>query len=160
MAEPNEVVSTENNPQGGMTEDYLAVIKEMKQNSVSKEEYEKLREENRNLLQSLVEGKQIDPEETEEKIDVSKLCKEIVDPDVQDSNLSGWTKILQVRKGILDEGGEDIFIPKGKFYTPSAEMNEAAERVASVIQECIDYSEGDSELFTNELMRRTRDIKL
>ena len=36
---------------------YIEAIKEMKQNSVSKQAYDKLREENKQLLDSLINGK-------------------------------------------------------------------------------------------------------
>ena len=40
--------------------DYIEAIKEMKQNSVSKKAYDKLREENKQLLDSLINGKEIE----------------------------------------------------------------------------------------------------
>lgn len=152
-------VSTEINPQNGMTEDYLAVIKEMKANTVSKDDYDKLKEENRNLLQTLVEGKQLETPTEEEQVDVQAICKELKDTSISDSNLSGWTKVLKAREGMIKQGYPDPFIPRGKYYTPSQEMDEAANRVAEVIQDCIDYAEGDSEVFTNELYRRIQDVR-
>ena len=40
--------------------DYIAAINEMKQNSVSREQYNKLQSENKKLLDALVTNKQID----------------------------------------------------------------------------------------------------
>ena len=40
--------------------DYIEAIKEIKQNSVDREAYNKLREENKRLLNSLVNGESID----------------------------------------------------------------------------------------------------
>ena len=37
---------------------------------------------------------------------------------------------------------------------------EAAERVATVVRECIEYAKGDSAVFTNELQRRTVDTAI
>ena len=40
--------------------DYIEAIKEMKQNSVSKEAYEKLKAENKQLLDSIINGTELD----------------------------------------------------------------------------------------------------
>ena len=39
--------------------DYIEAIKEMKQNSVTRESYDKLKSENKQLLDALVNGKEI-----------------------------------------------------------------------------------------------------
>ena len=43
---------------------------------------------------------------------------------------------------------------------PTTEDIECANRVAEVVKECIEYADGDSQLFTNELNRRTVDVAL
>ena len=48
-------------------------------------------------------------------------------------------------------------MPVGKRITPTDEDISAANRVATVLQECVDYAQGDSQAFTNELQRRTID---
>ena len=60
----------------------------------------------------------------------------------------------------MENGQPDPFIPVGKQISPSREDIEIAEKVAQVYKECIEYANGDSEVFTNELMRRTRDVRL
>lgn len=136
--------------------DYIAAIKELKQNSVSKEEYLKLKEENKNLLNSLVNGETINNPDAEKKaMSVDELRKELFSK--EHNNLETAELALKLRKSVMDNGGQDPFLPSGSKIVPTNEDYEAAERVASVFQECIDYAQGDSEVFTNELQRRTID---
>ena len=43
----------------------------------------------------------------------------------------------------------------GAQISPTAEDVQVAEKVAQIYQECVDYADGDSALFTQELQRRT-----
>ena len=43
---------------------------------------------------------------------------------------------------------------------PTDDDVKTAEKVAQVLQECVDYAEGDSAVFTNELQRRMVDVKI
>ena len=49
--------------------DYVAAIQELQNNTVSKDQYQKLRSENKRLLDALVSGQQVDLPKTE-KVDV------------------------------------------------------------------------------------------
>lgn len=60
----------------------------------------------------------------------------------------------------MAEGKPDPFLPVGNQIAPTDDDIAAAERVAKVLQECVDYADGDSAVFTNELQRRTIDIKV
>ena len=60
----------------------------------------------------------------------------------------------------MAEGNPDPFLPVGKQILPTDEDVAAANRVADVLKECVDYAEGDSAVFTNELQRRLVDIKV
>ena len=64
---------------------------------------------------------------------------------------------MQLRNAILEKEGVDIFLPNGKNYKYDSSDKEKADFVAQMFQECIDYADGDSQLFTQELMRRTKD---
>lgn len=137
-------------------EDYLNTIKELKANSVDRKAYDKLREENRNLLKSLVEGQTIDqPSEPEQTYDANELKTLLASGDL--NNVQFIDTALKLRKTIMDDGGADPFIPSSHNYSPTRDDVETAERVAEVFQHCVDYSEGNSEVFTNELARLTRD---
>ena len=135
--------------------DYVAAIKELKEKTVSKESYQKLRDENKKLLQSLVNGEQIQAEV--EKPDINELRKELFNEDSNIDNVSFISKALELRTALIESGEPDPFLPVGKRITPTDEDISAANRVATVLQECVDYAQGDSQAFTNELQRRTID---
>ena len=145
------------------TQDYLAAIKELKENSVNRSEYEKLRAENKKLIDAVVNG-----QPGQEEPAVSKHSKEQIDELRNDlfnspkelSNLEYVTKAMELREALIENGEPDPFLPVGKQISPTRDDLEGAEKVAQVYKECIEYAEGDSEVFTNELMRRTRDVKL
>ena len=161
MAEEKEISVTgtvEDN-----TQDYLAAIKELKQNSVDRSEYDKLRAENKKLIDAVVNG-----QPGQEEPAVSKHSKEQIDDLRNDlfnspkelNNLEYITKAMELREALIENGEPDPFLPVGKQISPTRDDLEGAEKVAQVYRECIEYADGDSEVFTNELMRRTRDVKL
>ena len=161
MAEEKEISVTgtvEDN-----TQDYLAAIKELKENSVNRSEYEKLRAENKKLIDTVVNGipgqeEQVAVKHSKEQID--DLRNELFNSPRELNNLEFITKAMELREALMENGEPDPFLPVGKQISPTRDDIEGAEKVAQVYKECIDYAEGDSEVFTNELMRRTRDVKL
>ena len=161
MAEEKEISVTgtvEDN-----TQDYLAAIKELKENSVNRSEYEKLRAENKKLIDTVVNGipgqeEQVVVKHSKEQID--DLRNELFNSPRELNNLEFITKTMELREALMENGEPDPFLPVGKQISPTRDDIEGAEKVAQVYKECIDYAEGDSEVFTNELMRRTRDVKL
>ena len=161
MAEEKEISVTgtvEDN-----TQDYLAAIKELKQNSVDRSEYDKLRAENKKLIDAVVNGQpgqeeQVVVKHSKEQID--DLRNELFNSPRELNNLEYITKAMELREALMENGEPDPFLPVGKQISPTRDDLEGAEKVAQVYKECIDYAEGDSEVFTNELMRRTRDVKL
>ena len=136
--------------------DYISAINEMKKTTVPKEKYEKLAEENKRLLEALVAGEKIEPKE-EKKIDVNALRKELYSGECELNNLEYVDKTLKLRKALIDAGERDPFLPIGDKVDITSETVEKAETVAQVLQECVDFAEGDSGIFTAELQRRTKD---
>ena len=145
------------------TQDYLAAIKELKENSVNRSEYDKLRAENKKLIDAVVNGQsgQEEPVFTKHsKEQIDDLRNELFNSPKELNNLEYITKAMELREALMENGEPDPFLPVGKQISPTRDDLEGAEKVAQVYKECIDYAEGDSEVFTNELMRRTRDVKL
>jgi len=141
-----------------MTPDYLAAIKELKQNSVDRAEYDKLRAENKKLLDSIVNGQSVEVEPQTSKKSIEELREAYLKED--QTNLEYITNTLNLRKALIEEGKPDPFLPIGNQILPTDEDVAAANKVATVLQECVDYAEGDSSVFTNELQRRLVDIKI
>ena len=150
--ELNNAVSQQENVTDNV--DYIEAIKEMKQNTVDKATYNKLKEENKQLLNSLVNGETIDVPKKEE-VDIDALRKDLFNND--QTNLQYIEKALKLREALLEKGEKDPFLPYGKNMIPTDEDIAAADRVARVLQECVDYADGDSDIFTNELQRITVD---
>lgn len=137
--------------------DYITAIKELKENSVDKSKYEKLRLENKKLLDSIVNGTPAEVK-VEDKKSIEELRAAYLKED--QSNLEYITNTLKLREAIIAEGKPDPFLPIGEQILPTDEDVATANKVAQVLQECIDYAEGDSNVFTNELQRRLVDVKI
>ena len=137
--------------------DYIEAIKEIKQNSVDREAYNKLREENKRLLNSLVNGESVDVKK-EEPVDIDALRDKLFNK--ESTNLEYISNALKLREELMKQGKPDPFLPAGKNIIPTEEDIKTANRVAKVLQECVDYADGDSNVFTNELQRVTVDSVL
>ena len=140
-----------------MTPDYLAAINELKQNSVNREDYNKLKAENKKLLDSIVNGTPVEVQSPQRK-SIEELRAAYLKED--QTNLEYISNALKLREALMAEGKPDPFLPIGEQILPTDEDVAAANKVASVLQECVDYAEGDSAVFTNELQRRLVDVKI
>lgn len=141
-----------------MTPDYLTAIKELKQNSVDRQKYDELKAENKRLLNAVVNGQTVEVEEGPKYRDVGEIRDELFNN--EHNNLEYVKLALELRNTLMAKGETDPFLPVGRQISPTREDVEMAEKCAQVYQECIDYAEGDPALFTQELMRRTRDVKV
>ena len=151
----NEILTNESRQENVVGNDnYIEAIKEIKENSVAKEEYLKLKEENKQLLKSLVNGETRQVEE-KEPVDIDALRNDLFNKDL--SNLDYITKSLQLRDELIERGEKDPFLPYGKNILPTDDDIEKAEKVANVLKECVEIANGDSGVFTNELQRRLVD---
>lgn len=136
--------------------DYIEAIQQLQANSVSKDQYNKLRDENKKLLDALVSGQQIDIP-AEEKVDIGELRKKLFDPDCNLSNLDYIENSLKLRKAVMDQGGEDPFLGIGSHVDVTQEMRDKAQRVADGLQYCVDFADGDSGIFSAQYQRITKD---
>ena len=144
------------------TPDYLAEIERLKSNTVDKTQYEKLLEDNKKLIQTIARNDERAKaneaaKNNEQPIDINKLREKMFNPNNTLNNLDYIKSALELRKGLMDRGEPDPFLPIGNKISPTAEDVETAERVAKAFQSCVDYADGDPELFTQELQRITRD---
>lgn len=154
--EEENVVTVEDN-----TNDYIAQIKNLKENSVSKDDYDKLRLDNKRLIDALANGTQLEGK-VEPKIDavenINNLRKKLFSKGNDLNNLEYCKTAVELRDALIEKGERDPFLPFGHEVVATDSDYESANRVATVIKECIDYADGDSDIFTNELQRRTVDI--
>ena len=137
--------------------DYVAAIQELQNNTVSKAQYEKLRGENKKLLDALVNGQQIEAPK-EEKPDITELRKKLFNKDGNLSNLEYVETALKLRNALIDAGERDPFLPYGDRVNLSSDMYDKAQAVADGLQECVDFADGDSGNYTAQLQRITKDV--
>lgn len=138
--------------------DYITAIKELKENSVDRSKYDQLKAENKRLLDSIVNGTDIGQVQAQEKKSIDELRAAYLKED--QTNLEFAENTLALREALIEKGEPDPFLPIGNKILPTEEDIATANRVAQVLQECVDYAEGDSNVFTNELQRRTVDIPM
>lgn len=151
--EATEPVSTE--------VDYIKIIEELKANTVPIEKHMKVLENEKRLANALARGETLAQEKTAPKETPEELRKALYGNGCDGlSNLDYWDKTMKLREAIIESGKEDPFVPQGHNIVATEEDRAAAQRVADVIQYCIDVAEGDSSVFTNELQRHTADVNM
>ena len=145
------------------TNDYIDQIKKLKENSVSKDDYDKLRLDNKRLIDALANGTQVEGV-VEPKVSavekINNLRKKLFSKENGLNNLEYCDTALKLRDALIENGERDPFLPFGHEVVATDSDYESANRVATVMKECIDYADGDSNIFTNELQRRTVDISI
>lgn len=135
--------------------DYIKAITDLKKNSVAREQYNRVVEENKNLLKTLVEGGQI-AEPKDDPPDISELRKKLFsDEDL--NNYEYIDTVLQLRDAIIANGERDPFLPVGDQVEVTADMIQGAQDTADALREMLDFADGDSRIFTAEYQRRVRD---
>lgn len=154
MAE--EITNTNEQIDTNTDQDYLAQIAKLKAETVSRAEYDRLRGEHKRLLEDYVAGNPQQQTTAPQTVDIDALRKELYGGKPL-SNLDYWTKTLELRKALMDRGEMDPFLPQGQKIAPDAHDIERANAVATVVAECIEYAQGDTHIFTNELLRKTND---
>ncbi len=144
------------------TNDYIAQIKNLKENSVSKDDYNKLKADNKKLIDALANGTPMEGMVVEPKIsaveNINNLRKKLFSKESNLDNLEYCKTAVELRDALIEKGERDPFLPFGHNVVATDSDYETANRVATVMKECIDYADGDSDIFTNELQRRTVDV--
>lgn len=154
--ENENVVTVEDN-----TNDYIAQIKNLKENSVSKDDYNKLKADNKKLIDALANGTQMEGV-VEPKVSavekINECRKKLFSKGSNLNNLEYCKTAVELRDALIENGEKDPFLPFGHNVIATDSDIETANRVATIMKECIDYADGDSNIFTNEIQRRTVDV--
>lgn len=146
-----------NEDNAGTEFDPVQALKELKANSVPKSEYDKACADRDKYLKAIFEGGEA-PEPDKEPVDIDALRKDLFGGDKDLSNLEYAQKALQLRNELIEQQGIDVFVGRGSKFTPTNEDYESAQRLADGLEHCIEIADGDSEIFTRELMRMTDDV--
>ena len=156
MEEKEIINSAETSAMEPDTGAYIDAIKSIKENSVSTEVYNQMKKERDELLNSIVTGTasfKPDEEPVEEPVDIAALREDIFNGD--NTNLQYVEKTLKLRNELIKRGERDPFLPWGKNINPTTDDMDKADKVAAILQDCVDIADGDSQIFTRELQRRT-----
>lgn len=156
---PEEKKKSEKKPEEQDTVSLAKALKEARENSVPKSEYEKVLAEKNKLVSEIINGEGAGNGQTpapEQQESIEDLRKDLYGPKCADlSNLEYWKKTLALREAVIKKGEPDPFLPVGTKISPTSEDVAKAENVAKVVQKCIDECNGDSELFTAMLQSKT-----
>lgn len=160
MTEQEEILRNETVEDSTTNEDYINAIKTLKQNSVERTKYNSLKEENKKLLNALVNGQEYvdnnNIQQNNENID--SLRKELNKEGI--TNLHYVETALKLREALINDGQEDPFVPQGSKYNPTQLDYDRANRVATILQEMVDDSDGNPAIFLNEYQRRVKDTNI
>ena len=126
--------------------DLLAEYKNLKENTVSKEEYQKQVEKNKLLMRQIINGGGTKGE-SEETFNIEECRKALFENPEDLTDLEFWKNTLALRKARLEKEGIDIFLPKGQKTRYSNADKESANHVAEVIGQLIEESEGSPQVF-------------
>ena len=142
-------------------DNYIDIVTKLKENTVSKEDYEKLQEENKKLANTIANGLTVQPKEEPKKaeVDINELRKNFLKEN--QSNLEYAENVLALRNALMEKNPEDDpFLPKGHNINATEQDKIDAQNVADVLQQCIELADGNSDAFTIALQNRMVDIKL
>lgn len=147
------------NPQDGKKEeksniDILKQYEEIKANSVSKEDYDKLKSEYDDAVSNYLSGNLQDSKK-EENVDIAELRKELYSEKVSNlTDLEFMTKTLKLRETIIKNGGDDPFLGTLKGKAPTTAEREHAKEVAEKMKKMVNDAEGSDEAFHIILSQR------
>lgn len=153
--EEREHQNPDNEPE--MTaKEYINQINDLKEKTVSREEYERIKNDNKELAKALINGTGANiPGITkpEEKPDLDDLRKKLFTKKSK-NDLEYFTNLLALRDGVIADGQPDPFLPINREFRATAQDEADAERIATQIKEAIEYADGDPAVFSNDLRRR------
>ena len=151
-----------NNENNEQEQDYIEAIQNLKDNTVSKEQYEKLRAENKKLLNAVLNDQKAEKEEPVETVeqlqqDLKSIKKDLANAQEKGmSNLEFCSKALKYREKAMKLGLQDPFVPNSPTG-PDENDFRSAERVAEALQKCVDESKGNPATFRNLFEQTVRD---
>ena len=139
---------------------YAEVIKNLKATTVSREEYERVMNENKTLANALATSpaKSTDEPEVELPTDeyIDELRKKLFKINGNLSNREFIKTSLDLRDALMARGERDPFLPVNKEYIDNPSDMAAVNNLANGLREIVDYSGNDDALFNSELKRVCR----
>ena len=165
--ENNEINESINDQTINENNDYLDSllnqIDELKKNSVSLSEYNRVKADNLKLTNTIVNNQQQQEKEKEQekpKASIEDLKNSILNNDDL-SSLKFVEDSLELRDRILEESNIDIFAPQSyQMYSTTEEDRTKAENTAQAFKYLVEVAQGDEFVFKNELNRITNETPI
>lgn len=133
---------------------YIKAIQELRDSTVDKKLYNKLKEERDTLIQSMANGETFATAEAKQERTLTE-CREAFLQKTT-SQCDYVEKVLALREAAMREGEPDPFVASGHYLTPTHQDYQRAQEIADIYRECLDYADGDDKVFMNEISRRMR----
>ena len=139
---------------------YAEVIKNLKATTVSREEYDRVMNENKTLANALATSpaKSTDEPEVELPTDeyIDGLRKKLFKINSGISNREYIKTTLDLRDALISRGERDPFLPVNKEYIDNPSDMAAVNNLANGLREIVEYAGQDDALFNSELKRVCR----
>lgn len=133
---------------------YINAIQELKENSIDRKLYEKMKSERDALIVSLANGETLPTGEAIQERTLTECREDFVTK--TNSQCEYMEKVLALREAAMREGQPDPFIAEGHHLKPTQYNYQRGQEIADIYRECLDYAEGDDKVFMNEILRRMR----
>ena len=114
MEDKDKELNSVTSQEGDTTEtefDPVQAINELKQNSVSKEQYQKVVEEKNKYLKALIDGNQVAEAQPKEPVNIDELRNSLFGEEL--NNLDYAKKTLELRDAIIEKKNNEIFVGTG-----------------------------------------------
>ena len=121
--------------------DYIQAIKTLKDNTVSKDKYDALAKEKKELLDALVNGQSVE-QQNEDKLEAREVYYKKYKENKFSSDLDYWDNFLKLRKATMNEYGYDPCVTGSYGFTPEGTKLEATYGEAETIEQQMNIIEG------------------
>lgn len=144
MEENNVIEETPNN-----ADIYINEINQLKQNSVSKSEYDKILQERNSLVKAVMEGSaSVEPSDVKTvSADISELSKNLLYSEKDLSNLEYCRRAVELHDAVLEQEGIHLGLPNGRDYVPTDNEIDICEKTWDALRDMVNDSQGDPEAF-------------
>lgn len=123
--------------------DYIAAIKELKQNSVNKDKYDALKEDNKKLLDALINGTDAEaPKGPYEGLESREVYLKKYKENNFSSDLEYWDNFLKLRKATIRDYGQDPCVTGSYGLTPDGTKMDASYGEAEAVEDQMKIIEG------------------
>lgn len=133
---------------------YINVIQDLKDNSVDRKLYNKLKDERDALIQSLANGETLATAGATQERTLAECREAFIEK--SSGQCEYMEKLLACREAAIREGEPDPFVAEGHYLNPTPYNYQRAQEIADIYRECLDYADGDDKVFMNEIQRRMR----